>query len=220
LFPGDSVSTFQEFHARHLFLGEKAFESIPELDRHTAIRVLLGAVRDYKLPFIYGAVDKRELGKSIFATSESRDVAFQVCILGVEEWARVRNTGDVDTGQRLKLGDLILLIVDDSESELELKKQLKASFRKLRTKVTGVRSLPQMRIFNFHDAMYFGDSRDSLGIQMADLCGYFMSRHLRGPDPKGAEFFDLIKDQAICARPMPEAQMFGAILVNHAETDH
>jgi hypothetical protein len=26
--------------------------------------------------------------------------------------------------------------------------------------------------------MYFGDSRDSVGIQMADICGFFINRHL------------------------------------------
>ncbi len=36
------------------------------------------------------------------------------------------------------------------------------------------------RLWYVHDDMYFGSSKDSVGIQLADLCGYFIAKHLEG----------------------------------------
>jgi len=44
-----------------------------------------------------------------------------------------------------------------------------------------------------HDCLYFGSSKDSIGIQIADLCAYIIRRRLEG-DPIFAGFYDTIKE--------------------------
>jgi hypothetical protein len=62
--------------------------------------------------------------------------------------------------------------------------------------------------------MYFGDSRDSVGIQMADLCNYFMWRHLL--KKKGGEkFYQLFSSQAQCAKPEPEWSTYRQLFWTH-----
>lgn len=42
--------------------------------------------------------------------------------------------------------------------------------------------------------IYFGDSKSSIGLQIADICVYFISRHLAGKkDSEG--FYNLIRDR-------------------------
>jgi hypothetical protein len=41
------------------------------------------------------------------------------------------------------------------------------------------------------DDMYFGDSQYSIGIQLADLCSYFIARHLDG-DAEIKGFYEMI----------------------------
>jgi hypothetical protein len=50
--------------------------------------------------------------------------------------------------------------------------------------------------------MYFGDSRHSLGIQLADLCSYFIARHLDG-DVEIRGFYDLISPHIVSANTHP-----------------
>jgi len=72
------------------------------------------------------------------------------------------------------------------------------------------------KVWQLHDAMYFGDSRDSVGLQMADLRCYFMSRFLRGDKhPDVLRFFDLFKSDAICARY--EIEKLGEFMVCHED---
>jgi len=74
-------------------------------------------------------------------------------------------------------------------------------------------------LWHSHDEMYFGDSVSCLGIQLADLCTYFMQRHLAKRDKthrdKADEFFNLIRPHAICAKPEPEWSQYREFLVSH-----
>jgi hypothetical protein len=74
--------------------------------------------------------------------------------------------------------------------------------------------------------MFFADSTDSLGLQIADLCNYFVRLHLEGIAEKtgvlqleGMEeknaFYKLISPQVICAKPLPEWQNYGHLFRNH-----
>jgi hypothetical protein len=46
--------------------------------------------------------------------------------------------------------------------------------------------------------MYFGDSKYSIGIQIADLCSYFIARRLAG-DSETEHFYKMIEPQIISA---------------------
>ncbi len=212
---------FKEFHAWELFNGEGAFKGIEERKRFSAIQVLL--IGHYRLPFIYGAIDEKKLAnssfaKSLFGTARPVTAAFRLCALGVEDWARKQHQ-QPDQGVALDYKDNYLLIVD-STTDQELKKQLQASYKLLRGKHPY--STPQPhdnRLWHSHDEMYFGDSVSCLGIQPADLCTHFMQRHLLKRDKtqkdKADEFFNLIRPHAICAKPEPEWSQHGEFLPSH-----
>jgi hypothetical protein len=211
LFSSTETDKFQEFHARQLFRGEKQFDGISEDSRFKAIDVLLLAVQQFRLPFIYSAVDRNALLKSPFKTADPRDMAFHVCLLGIEDWAQSQHESHPGT-LRVDPKDVTLIVMDDDEPNSDLKRKFKTTFRELRAQHGP--EFPSRRLRHVHDAMYFGDSRDSVGLQMADLCGYFMRRRLCGPDAEGDRFFRQVKKAAICARPEPIRTQLGGVLLS------
>jgi len=76
--------------------------------------------------------------------------------------------------------------------------------------------------------MFFANSTDSLGLQIADLCNYFVRGHLEdiaekdgvlrleGLAKKNA-FYELIAPRVICAKPSPEWQQHGHLFRNHED---
>jgi hypothetical protein len=58
------------------------------------------------------------------------------------------------------------------------------------------------KLVHLHDDMYFGSSKDSIGVQLADLCGYFIAKHLEG-DAAGEGFYDIIKDRIVYSKLEP-----------------
>ena len=224
LFPVNEVEEkFKEFHAFELFNGEGAFKGIEERKRFSAIQVLLMSLRQYNIPFIYGAVDEKKLAnssyaKSLFGTARPVSAAFRLCALAVEDWARKRHP-QLDQGVALDYADNYLLIADNTTDQ-ELKKQLQTSYKILRSSHPYSTPKPHdNRLWHSHDEMYFGDSVSCLGIQLADLCTYFMQRHLAKRDKthrdKADEFFNLIRPHAICAKPEPEWSQYREFLVSH-----
>jgi hypothetical protein len=55
--------------------------------------------------------------------------------------------------------------------------------------------------------MFFGDSRFSVGIQLADMCSYFIARHLDG-DTEIAQFYDKIEPHIVYGQIYPDQQTF------------
>lgn len=202
---------FQEFHSSALFNGAEPFNDIPQEKRFDAIRVLLTAVQVEGLPYIYAAVDRKKLKESPVATADARDMAFRLCVLGVEEWARSMHPQRNGTIQ-LDFKDLCLFVVDDT-TDNALKKQLRSSYRALRVAHPYIPP-HKHRLWHAHDDLYFGDSRESIGIQMADVCNYFMWRHLVQKEG-GEEFYDAFVGQAIAAKPEPEWSMYRGLFVAH-----
>jgi hypothetical protein len=87
-------------------------------------------LRNYKLPFIYGAVDesklaKSSLAKSLFGTARPVTAAFRLCVLGVEDWARNQHA-QLEQGIAIDYKDNYLLIVDNTK-DMDLKRQLQAA---------------------------------------------------------------------------------------------
>jgi hypothetical protein len=212
LFPVEEIETkFQEFHASELFLGRGAFEGIEQKKRFDAISLLLMAMERQKLPYIYAAVDRKEFAKSPAGTARPLDFAFRICALGVEDWARNQHPQRPGAIQ-VDYNDQYLFILDDT-TNAEVKKQLRTSYRLLRAP-RPYTSPKDNRLWHAHDEMYFGDSRDSIGIQLADICNYFMLQHL--VKREGCkEFYEMFAQQAICARSKPEWTTFSGLLVAH-----
>jgi hypothetical protein len=212
LIPADRHERFEEFHARDLFLGLGTFEGIAELQRFDAIALLLAVVQNNNIPFVYGAVDRRVLAQSIMSSADPRDIAFQMCALGVEQWFRDKSENETQLFPR----NVCLLIADEpAASDVELRVQLKKTFRKLRVKLRPpIKSVySHHRLWHVLDDMYWGDSKESVGIQVADLCCYFVARHLTSPDAASEKFYNLISAQVICAKPEPEWTQYKHVLL-------
>jgi uncharacterized protein DUF3800 len=144
--------------------------------------------------------------------------AFKLCLLGVEKWAQQRHRPPTSKMDAIMLDyeDELLFIADDTDDK-ELKKRLRSSFRMLRSSHPYVGKTTN-RLFHSHDDMYFGDSRYSVGIQIADLCTYFMQRRLvLGKDPKGEQFYSVFSPNAICAKPEPEWTEYRGLLLSHED---
>ena len=162
-----ATDEFEEFHASDLLSAKKPFEKI---DREGAIKYLdaaVSAIIHLKIPVVYGAVDLAKLYAANYATASPVDMAFRICVKFVEEWFQAN---DDEKG-------LGLLISDDSEKSV--KGAMLNAFHLFRRPV---RSSPAVRgtLEHLHDDMYFGSSKHSIGIQLADVCSLLIGRHLAG----------------------------------------
>ncbi len=196
LLPSEKLNQFEEFHAAELYGGHKIFEGIDEVKRFHAIEILLKVVRSFEMSFVYSVVDTRALSLSAFGGASPLDVAFRMCALGIEKQV-ARPGGE----------ELCLFIMDDTK-DARLKNQLKCSFSSLRKRF-GPPTWNSGRLWSVHDDMYFGASKDSVGIQIADLCNYFVARKLK---MNGGEhsFYDIFSDRVICSKIEPEWTQFRA----------
>ncbi|MGO8813973.1 MAG: DUF3800 domain-containing protein [Terriglobia bacterium] len=202
LVPIEKQSQFEEFHACELYGGYGVFEGIEQEKRFNAIRRLLEIIATGELSVIYGAVNLDRLQSEVYASADPLDISFRVCIEGIHRWADKHMTELMFEGRKSIIpqseiqalmprfvdcwfGQLVLLIMD--ECDKKIKDTLHKSFQSVRLPFTFQGgSLP------FHDDMYFGDSRYSVGIQLADLCSYFIARHLGG-DKEIESFYAMIQ---------------------------
>jgi len=166
IIPEDRLEKFEEFHACELYGGYGVFDGIEQDKRFSAITTLLSVVDQYKIPIICGAVDLKRLRMESFASAVPIDVAFRLCIPAIEELMSKR--------QHESGPEFALLILDDMDKDK--KTILKKSFRELRKPIRPPHWHPGT--WHIHDDMYFGSSKDSIGIQIADLCSYFIGKHL------------------------------------------
>lgn len=204
IIPADKVHLFEEFHACELYGGFGVFEGISQTVRFDAIHRLLSLIQGFGLPVVYGAVDLDRLQGEVCASADPLDVCFRMCLSGISKWSDDHIHARVDTelephggfteANRDKvhsaffhsmIEELVMLIVDDCDKKI--KEMLHRTFRAIRP-----RCRPDVALQNLHDDMYFGDSRYSIGIQLADLCSYFIARHLVG-DEEIEGFYGMIE---------------------------
>jgi hypothetical protein len=212
--PPDNREKFTEFHGCDLYWGNPPFNGIDEAKRFDAIRVLLGSLRMEEMTFVYSSVDDEEFRKSPLGTIPLAPLhfAFQMCLCGIENWARAQHTPgrDPNAGVVINWSDSFLCIADESNNVKE-KEVLKAVYRKLRKRHPFYDFQRVNRLWHGHDAMFFADSTDSVGIQIADLCTYFVQRKLnKKVEPQN--FIDIFSDRIVCAKPEPEWTQYKHLL--------
>lgn len=214
IIPADSKDEFKEFHGCDLYKGNPPFDKVDQAQRYTAISVLLSSLRMEELTFVYSSVDDQEFQRSPLDTIPMAPLhlAFQICLCGIENWARMRHTPERDPnhGAVINWNHSFLCISDESNNTQE-KEALKALYRKLRKKRPFHDFQNANRLWHGHDGMFFADSVDSVGIQIADLCTYFVQRKLEGREEK-QNFLDLFSDRIICAKPEPEWTQYKHLL--------
>lgn len=180
------LEKFEEFHASELFGGYGPFEGIDQTIRFEMIHALLNLIQSQKLTVIYGAVNKKLLANQMWASASPIDICFRICAEAIEQWLTTDGKEE-----------FALLIADDFEKQQ--KAELKKSFRQLRKPIRPPQwTLPKLE--HVHDAMYFGDSKDSIGIQLADLCSYFILKHLEGGDRAAEGFYNILAPQIVYSK--------------------
>jgi hypothetical protein len=213
--PQDRLGEFNEFHAAELYYGHGVFKDTDADTRVGAIQGMLSSlVRFSRLKFIYAAVDKAALARSPFGSANPLDIAFRVCLLGIEAHAQQQHEAPIPPSDVvIDPKDLCLVVVDNMDKAV--RDQLKASFRQLRRR----RHPPcedwteNNRLWHIHDELYFGDSSDSAGLQLADLCCWVIQQHLRKRIPD--DLFKMIKTRIECAKPDPEWADYSGVLISH-----
>jgi uncharacterized protein DUF3800 len=214
LVPEEKLDKFSEFHAAELFGGYGVFEGIEREKRLGAIRKLLKLLSSPGSSVVYGAVDIAKTKREVFGSADPLDMAFRICLSEISEWVKNRafsdsgDKKDEDEELRRWLAALVLLIVDDC-SQKDQRAMLQDSFRNLRhpSPAASKTMSATQRFAHFHDDVFFGDSRYSVGIQLADLCSYFIARHLQG-DEEIQEFYDLIEPHISYGQFYPEQKEF------------
>lgn len=214
LMPADKLPQFEEFHACELYGGYGIFEAIDQDVRFEAIRRLLATIEMAELSVVYGAIDLARLQHEIYASADPLDISFRICVEGIQEWGvqDINNRITAKLGEDIQnytlermtphvvdgiLEELVILIVD--ECDKKPKETLQRSYRALRPSRILAKDKP---FSHLHDDMYFGDSRYSIGIQLADLCSYFIARHLTG-DTETKSFYEMIHPHIVHSQIHP-----------------
>lgn len=180
LMPEDKRDKFEEFHACELYGGYGPFDGIEQSKRLGTIEYLLDLLRSSDIHVTYGAVDIAHLQKQPYASANPLDIAFRLCAQEIDGWLLANVSREMQTVDiaDVKAGrNFALLIADDCDKadRAILQKSFRSMRRRMRPSDLGTGTL-----LCLHDDMYFGDSRYSIGIQLADLCAYFIARHLMG----------------------------------------
>jgi hypothetical protein len=172
-----------EFHASDIWNRKSPeFAQLQPNDTEEIFTQCALAIDGLELSIVYGAVDiaKLKSGPGLYSSASPIDIAFRVCAIKVEEWFAEQAANDFG-----------LLICDDGDKRH--KDAMQQAFRALRPRIRSS-AMDRGRLSHLHDDMYFGDSRYSAGIQIADFAGFLIMHHLDGRQ-ETAKFYDMIKDR-------------------------
>jgi hypothetical protein len=211
LLPPANYEQFAEFHASDLYSGTNAFKGMEFAQRMSILEVLLGTLETLKIPVIYGAVDLSRLNNKIYASANPIDMTFRMCALGVQEWMGkqlqeqfVAYLATKTPNEYVRFDDVALFILDDFENK-PLKSALQQAFREMRKpfRPPDFHSLSQLEYAL--DDIYFGDSKFSVGLQLADACSYFIGKHLGG-DVTVDRFYARIEPHIVYSQVEPKQE--------------
>ena len=159
------------------------------------MRRLLAVPINYSIPIFYGAVDRagyETYGSSHPGPATAHDVAFDNCL------GRVNNVANT-----MLDNDELILWIHDHRGQKEDEEDTKRSLIWTRFLVqmgwdpaTMKRASGSVPV-RIADAIYFGDSNDSLALQLADVCCSTVTLHLLeslyGWDRCAEYFYDIIQ---------------------------
>lgn len=197
LVPQEQWQTF-EFHAYHLFHAHKPFDVLGQEKCWKLLAGALDCVRELKLPVLYGAVDKANLKSKIFRTAKPVDMAFQLYLQALEEWFEAI----YDPAKQVNHASWPHSIIIADDSRKDVRSDMERAFRDT-IKKSKAGQWPRGLGLNVFDDLYFGNSKNSTGLQLADMCVYVIARNLANkPDAKG--FYDIISSQVFNPKMFPE----------------
>lgn len=179
LLPEERWEEVEEFHAYELFGGYGVFEGISREKRLGVVEAFLQILVAHKITIVYGAVDTIKLADKVYGSANPIDICFRLCVSGIELWAaqHIRMPATSDPDVLLQDAQPMVLVVADDFTEKPIKESIRKSFRLLRAKVRPP-DYDSGKTWHLHDDLYFGNSKDSIGIQLADLCGHIVRRYV------------------------------------------
>jgi hypothetical protein len=184
-----------EFHAKALFSRDKSLTKgkWTRKLREDTLSAFLGLIPKHELYVISTAVD-RQGWENAFPQDRrpkdgvmaAQDFAFSACLQTVNTWFQVAAPEEVG------------ICIADQSDRWKWMKDLPRHYR---------RHLPkdyvhadQLLITNIVDSVYFGDSHDSIGVQLADACSFFVKRHLMKRE-NSEKFFHIFKKRVLIDGP-------------------
>ena len=111
-----------EFHAADLWARNPPFDCLSKEAAEKLMYECVQTVRSLDLPIIYAAVNKKRLSEQIYSTANPIDIAFRLCVEGIEQWMCEHDANN-----------MAILIAD--EGEAKAKNAIKNAFRLYRRKV-------------------------------------------------------------------------------------
>lgn len=200
-----------EFHAEEMFKAERSpYRDLGQTQCHQLIMDALMWMGNLELPLLFGAVDRRKLVTTAFLGTDPIGIAFRYYLTSLQEWFEEQSKSSEGT---LTSG---ILIADASKGEKgddlnkNFRKVLFDTFRRVRAKPhpdTGPTGIASYLV----DDIYFGDSKYSAGLQLADLSLYFIGRHLAG-DKATDKFYNAIKGLIYRPRGLPDLSIDSQML--------
>lgn len=173
--PMDRWPQFEEFHAWQLYGGYGPFDGVLRELRMQTIEFLLQGLAQTDATIVHAIRPKDD--------PNAIDACFRSCVASIERFIA-----------KIQPPEVVMLIVDDCNPPI--KNILKQSFREVRQHIRKPVPSPD-QLWHFHDALGFFDSRDSVGVQVADLCAYFIAKHQKKDDPTAEKFYEIIKDRIV-----------------------
>jgi hypothetical protein len=220
LLPEQRREEFREFHAFELWNQQGVFHDLDPAECRKALASLLTILREHDAVFFYSALDRERYLKSAVGGGELVDVLFRMCLSSLDQWARRPAERMLEAGgQSLHtldrwLNNMCLVIVDE-DTNRGPKEVLRKSFRQFRSRLHNSWEGDQARHSFLHDAMFFGDSTESVALQIADACCYVMRRHLEGLETYN--LFNLLGPSAFVSKAEPDWSRFKDVFVCHVD---
>lgn len=196
--PEDEWEKF-EFKTSQLFWAKPPFEKLG-LDKCRKLieRVLLNLTNNLHAPIVYGHVNKKNLQQGRYHTANPISIAFQEYLETLDAWFFDKFTKQSNS----EMPPNGLLICDDSGTKKEKEESgrrdartiITNEYRRRRKKPRGGVGLGPTNWLL--DDIYFGDSKNSRGIQAADVCVFLIAKHLEG-NPEVKPYYDIIRDLVV-----------------------
>jgi Protein of unknown function (DUF3800) len=176
-----------EFHAHALFTGKRYFRKWPPKKRKLVIKDVLDSLMNFNLPIIYGAIDKPKHERRYATPFDAHDLAFMLFAERVDGWLASKAPFEV-----------CILIADETKRNTIIKSSLR-QYRK-----EGIPIGNSRKLYNIADAIYFANSKDTWGLQLADFCSYFIKRHLIGGNDTAEKIYKYFSAQIDRWRILPD----------------
>ena len=185
LIPPEERETFE-------FKANKLFARRDKGNNEQRLRRLLGLIDTFELPIAHGAahrvnVKQDRLEKQIpWDEHIPQNIAFMLAATGVETLMREWHPSEK-----------ALWIADETRARVLMKPSLKTYQQRA--------LLPTEKATQFShimDTVYFGDSKESRFIQLADVCSFFLKQHHMS-NISAEPYYQLIKEYLIGGERLP-----------------